>query len=295
VALGAVSRCQGQPPKGGPPQKGGQTVTVAPPVAPPPPPPPPEESSVPWVPIVIGIVIVGVIIIAVVVTKKGKEKESGGRSRRAGGGEGGEGGEEGKEPDPNAKPPETIINGYRIQNHLMTGQASQVWEVVEVSSGRHFAMKLLLPEKVADAEHRNLLFHEAEVGKELAHPNIVRIISVKRDMKTPHFVMEFFPSGSVKLKIVRKQMDFVRQHLEGILKQVATALAFMNAKGWVHRDVKPDNVLVNASGDVRIIDFAIAQRVQKAGLFSSMFRNKTVQGTRSYMSPEQIRGQPLDG
>jgi serine/threonine protein kinase len=70
----------------------------------------------------------------------------------------------------------------------------------------------------------------------------------------------------------------------------------MNAQGWVHRDVKPDNILVNGAGEVRLIDFALAQRVQKPTLFSKLFGRKAkAQGTRSYMSPEQIRGQPLDG
>src|SRR5439155_7206358 len=62
------------------------------------------------------------------------------------------------------------------------------------------------------------------------------------------------------------------------------------------RDVKPDNILVNSAGEVRIIDFALAQRISKAGLFGRLFRRKgKSMGTRSYMSPEQIRGEPLDG
>ena len=70
----------------------------------------------------------------------------------------------------------------------------------------------------------------------------------------------------------------------------------MNASGWVHRDVKPNNILVNSAGEVRIIDFALAQRIEKPSFFSKLFRRKpSVAGTRSYMSPEQIRGEPLDG
>ena len=190
--------------------------------------------------------------------------------------------------------PDEVIGGYKVLKHMWTGQTSQLFEVVEVASGRHFAMKLLLPERVSDPVHRNFLFHEAEVGKQLAHPNIIRIIKVERSGTNPHFVMEYFPAGNLKLRIMRKEHDFLREKGLDILKQAATGLAFMNAKGWVHRDVKADNILVASSGDVRIIDFALAQRMP-SGLAKFFRRKAKPAGTRSYMSPEQIRGQPLDG
>ena len=191
---------------------------------------------------------------------------------------------------------ELVMGNYRLLKMMGTGQTSQVYEVVEISSGRHFAMKLLLPEKIAHVESRNFLLHEAEVGLELAHENIIRIVSVSKNPKNPYFVMEYFPAGSLKARLMRKETDFIRERGHDILRQTATALAFMNAKGWVHLDIKPDNLLVNALGSVRLIDFAISQRIQKPGLFSWLFgsRGGKVQGTRSYMSPEQIRGQALD-
>ncbi len=229
-----------------------------------------EESNTTTIIIVVCVVLVlGGIVVAVVVSQNKKPKKEEGSSQ------------------------EGIIGGYRLLNHLMTGQASMVYEVVEVSSGRHFAMKMLLPEKVTDEDHRKLLFHEAEVGQKLAHPNIIRIVKVMKSAKTPNFVMEFFPSGSLKLKIMHKEAEFLKEHTPSVLKQIATALAFMNAEGWVHRDVKPDNMLVNAAGDAKLIDFALAQRITKKGM--GFGRKKKVQGTRSYMSPEQIRGEPLDG
>jgi serine/threonine protein kinase len=189
---------------------------------------------------------------------------------------------------------EEVLGGYRLLRHMVTGRTSQVWEVVEAGSGRHFAMKLLLPEKTQDPVHRNFLFHEAEVGRQLAHPNIIRIVKVDRSANNPHFVMEYFPAGNLKVRIIRKEYDFLHEKGQDILKQIATGLAFMNAKGWVHRDVKPDNILVASSGDVRIIDFAIAQRIP-TGLSKVFWRKAKPQGTYSYMSPEQIRAQPLDG
>jgi len=102
---------------------------------------------------------------------------------------------------------EEQIGNYRLMKHMATGQTSQVWEVVEVTSGRHFAMKLLLPEKARDSTHRKFLFHEADVGRQLAHPNIIRIVHVERSHENPNFVMEFFPSGSLKARLMRKTMS----------------------------------------------------------------------------------------
>lgn len=187
-----------------------------------------------------------------------------------------------------------VIDGYRLRSLLQTGQMSQVYEVVEVHSNRHFAMKLLLPESARNADHRGQLIHEAEVGKLLTHPNVIRIVKLNRNPKNPYFVMEFFPSGSLRTKMMQKQWDFIREHTANILKQTATGLAFMNATGWVHRDVKPDNILVNASGDVRIIDFAIAQKIP-TGMAKWFHRQSKAAGTYSYMSPEQIRKHALDG
>src|SRR5262249_3292780 len=145
-----------------------------------------------------------------------------------------------------------------------------------------------------DKVHRQFLVHEATVGKQLAHPNIIKIVAFNKNPTNPYFVMEYFPAGNLKLRIMRKDWAFIREKGQEVLKQSATALAFMNAKGWVHRDVKPDNILVNAAGEVRLIDFALSQRIP-TGLSKLFHRRVKAQGTRSYMSPEQIRGLALDG
>jgi serine/threonine-protein kinase len=177
---------------------------------------------------------------------------------------------------------------------MMTGQTSQVWEVSEISSGRHFALKMLLPEHVKSQQQRYFLFHEADVGIQIVHPKVIRMLTIVKDKDHPYVVMEFFPSTNLKLRLMHKD-PFIKEHFKEIVDQAATALAYIHERGWVHRDVKPDNILVNASAEVRIIDFALAQRMSKGrgGLFGGKKRRK-IQGTRSYMSPEQIRGEGLD-
>jgi serine/threonine protein kinase len=188
-----------------------------------------------------------------------------------------------------------LIGGYKLRTLLQTGQTSQVFEVIEPHSNRHFAMKILLPEAASKPEERKGLFNEAEIGVKLAHQNVIRIFKVNRSQESPHFIMEFFPSGSLRLRLQAKDMKFIREHARKIFKEAATGLAYMNAMGYVHRDVKPDNILVNSLGDTKIIDFAISIKMQ-SGFFAKLFKGKKrPQGTPSFMSPEQIKDELLDG
>jgi serine/threonine protein kinase len=186
-----------------------------------------------------------------------------------------------------------IIGGYKLRSLLYPGQTSQVFEVVEPTSHRHFAMKLLLPEAAANPDQRRALFNEAEIGIKLTHANVVRIHKVNRSQENPHFIMEFFPSGSLRLRLQAKDFNFIKEHSRKIFKAAATGLAYMNAMHYVHRDVKPDNILVNAIGETKIIDFAISKRIP-TGMAKWFYRKKKPQGTPSFMSPEQISGEMPD-
>lgn len=185
------------------------------------------------------------------------------------------------------------IGGYKLRSLLQTGQVSQVFEVVEPHSNRHFAMKVLLPEAAEKKDVRTNLFHEAEVGIKLRHENVIHILKISRDKTSPHFIMEYFPSGSMRTRLMQKDFTFIKENAMKIFKQAATGLAYMHASGWVHCDVKPDNMLVNASGQLKWIDFAISRQAPK-GLGKLFHRQAKAQGTPSYMAPEQIRKQPLD-
>ncbi len=187
-----------------------------------------------------------------------------------------------------------VIGGYRLRSLLQTGQKTQVFEVVEPTSNRHFAMKVLLPEAAKDPKERAVLFHEAAVGQKLKHDNVITIVKVNKSETNPHFVMDYFPSGSLRIRLQNKDTAFIKMHARKIFMGAATGLAYLNALGYVHRDVKPDNILVNQIGETRIIDFAITEK-PPIGLAKLFRKKRKPQGTASFMSPEQIRDDILDG
>jgi serine/threonine protein kinase len=181
-------------------------------------------------------------------------------------------------------------------NVMQTGQNSEVWQVCDAGNTRMiYAMKLLLPENERSAAQRSALKREYAIGKQLEHPKIIKTHKFGRDKHIVFILMEYFPSLNLKLRNLRGQYkDFIRPKLRTIFTQVAQGLDYMHSKKWVHRDIKPDNVLVDSLGNVKLIDFALAVKAASP-LYKRLFRRRgQTAGTRSYMSPEQIRGYPVD-
>lgn len=184
------------------------------------------------------------------------------------------------------------LGSYRLLHIVKTGQTSQVWAAINDKSQFRCALKIILEDFRRDREHLAYMKNEFLVGKGLDHERVIHIYEQGVSQKTPYLVMEFFPYPNMK-DIIQRVLDQVTFMLPTIIERAAEGLAYLNERGWVHRDIKPDNFLVNLEGDVKLIDFALAQK-PKGGLAKMLARKSKIQGTRSYMSPEQIRGQPLD-
>jgi serine/threonine protein kinase len=184
------------------------------------------------------------------------------------------------------------IGGYRYIRTIHPGHTSIVMEVVQDSTQRRFALKQLLASRAEDRDDYRAFQHEARLGMELRHPSLMRVYEFVKDRVQPYFVMELFTGHHLKLSIARPKLyPMPRTLLHRIIEQAASGLSYMHDKGWVHRDVKPENILFNKSGEVRVIDYALAKRV--AGGFSKLFGGKMArEGTRTYISPEQIRCEP---
>jgi eukaryotic-like serine/threonine-protein kinase len=189
-----------------------------------------------------------------------------------------------------------VIGGYKLRSLLQTGQKSQVFEVVEPTSNRHFAMKVLLPEHATNKESRQELFNDAEVGVKMRHENVINILKVNRSNTAPFFIMEFFPAGSLRTRLMSRNpadKEYLKVNAKKIFKQAATGLAYMNASGFVHADVKPDNILANAVGQTKIIDFALSRPIRQ-GFFAKLFSKGPTGGSASFLPPEQIQQHRLD-
>ena len=175
---------------------------------------------------------------------------------------------------------------------IRVGNTCQVWEAAKTDETTRYALKVLREDLRKDRSELAALRNEWEVGGKLKHANIIKLYEYNREGVTPYLVLELFEYPNLKL-LLRQGHQPLAYLVPKIVEQGAEALFYLHGEGWVHRDVKPDNFLVNEEGHVKLIDFAISLRIKKgiSALFS--FGHK-VQGTRSYMSPEQIRGKALD-
>lgn len=181
------------------------------------------------------------------------------------------------------------IGGYRYVRTIHPGATSVVMEVLQEGTQRRFAMKQLLASRAEDRDEYKAFMHEAKLGQALRHTNLMRVYEFVKDAAQPYFVMELFTGYHLKLPIARPSIyPLPKTLLHRIIEQSASGLAHMHDKGWIHRDVKPENIMFNKSGEVRVIDYALARR--PATGFLKMFEGKIPrQGTKTYIAPEQIR------
>ncbi|MBS0267201.1 MAG: serine/threonine protein kinase [Planctomycetes bacterium] len=190
--------------------------------------------------------------------------------------------------EPNAN----TIGKYQLVNCLASGNSCQVWEVVDSETTRRMAMKLVLPEKLKDAETISSLKHEFNAACNFDHPNIIKYHELFVKKQQAYFVMDLFPAPNLKAQLYN-DIRSVQIRAKRLIENVAMALEYVHAQGWVHRDIKPENILMNRSAETRLIDFSLS--IKSAGALGKLFHRKQsiVQGTRTYMAPEQILGKAL--
>lgn len=185
---------------------------------------------------------------------------------------------------------EAVFGRYSLQRELGRGGMGVVFLAHEVRLDRPVALKLLPPEYAADATLRERFLREARTAAKLSHPHIVPIHAVDEVGDFVFFAMAYVEGQTLGQRI-RERGPVAPHEAARIMREVAWALGYAHAQGVVHRDVKPDNVLLESgSGRALVTDFGIAQVAE--GRERTVVRE--VLGTAEFMSPEQASGQPVD-
>jgi serine/threonine-protein kinase len=187
------------------------------------------------------------------------------------------------------------IDSYRIVKHIARGGMADVYLAEDIVLKRNAALKILLDTLALDAQFVQRFRREAQIVAQLTHPNIVQVFSVGvLPQGAPYIAMQFIDGGSLRDKLrqlaTRGKLLTTEQTLN-IVRQVALALGVAHKANVVHRDMKPGNVLVRPDGTPVLVDLGIA--VVSGG--PKLTQTGSLIGTPHYMSPEQVRGKPLDG
>lgn len=185
-----------------------------------------------------------------------------------------------------------FLGPYRLLNIVHDGHGCRLWKALHEGNQQLFAIKTPLESAPDYQAHVGYLKREWEICRSIDHPRLVRGTDWVVERGRPYLVIEWFPAPNMK-SLIRQGFEAVKPLLPKVVHQAAESLVALHARGWIHRDIKPENFLVDETGEVKLIDFALALR--KPGFLSKLFNlGGKLQGTRSYMSPEQIRGKPLD-
>ena len=183
----------------------------------------------------------------------------------------------------------TVAERYELEELVGTGGMSSVYRAHDTLLERNVALKVLHDQYTADDEFVERFKREARAVAQLSHPNIVTVIDRGEDDGCQYIVFEYIHGENLKELVVRKGRLSVRAALE-LASQVARGLAFAHQQGVVHRDVKPQNVLLNGDGQAKVTDFGIARTLTVDGVTHT----GTVMGTSNYIAPEQASWQPVD-
>jgi serine/threonine protein kinase len=186
-----------------------------------------------------------------------------------------------------------IVGNYRMFHLIRAGAIYEIWAVRPISENTPYAMKWLPPGPKYSRANINELKHEFTVGSMLDHATVIKTYDFGNTSNGAFMLLELFKVPNLKQQIISGGYKKLAHRAKPILTAAAASIAHLNEKGWIHRDIKPDNFLLRDDDVLKLIDFNLARK--PSGGLSKLFGTKTkVQGTHSYMAPEQIRGQSID-
>ena len=180
------------------------------------------------------------------------------------------------------------IGSYQILEEIASGGQATVYRAWDVRSGQVVALKVMHPHLTRDTTYVERFQREARLAAATTHANIIRIFEVGQEGNTHFMALEYLPLSLGNL--IQAQGGMPIERVVDIIHQVALGLEAAHQEGIVHRDIKPQNILIASDGTAKITDFGISRMTDLA----TMTRTGAVMGMPHYMAPEQARGQRVD-
>jgi|GEM_PF-438430 len=179
------------------------------------------------------------------------------------------------------------LPGYQIQSELGKGGMASVFLALDEKFQRPVALKIMLPNLAADETFTKRFLREARICAQLTHPHIVPVFDIGEHNGVHYLAMEYVAGGNLK----QKMRDGISlPEAERVLREMAAALDYAGEQDYIHRDVKPDNIMFRKDGSSVLMDFGIARPTISDEQMTMM---GTIVGTPKYMSPEQHRGKEV--
>lgn len=194
-------------------------------------------------------------------------------------------------PPPAAAPGERFIGKYRVKSELGRGGMGAVYLAEQPGLGREVAIKELI--QAADPVLLKRFLQEAQVMARTSHPNLVQVHDMELQGSTNYLVMEFVRGRSLRDWMNQDQIP--PPQVFAVMHGVLQALDYAHRHSIVHRDMKPENVLLSDEGQVKVADFGIARLTDDSGVGGTATKTGTTVGTPQYMSPEQVASSKVDG
>jgi serine/threonine protein kinase len=185
--------------------------------------------------------------------------------------------------------PQVLLDRYEVGRLLGTGGMAEVYEGRDRLLARRVAIKVLQAQYARDQSFLLRFKREAQAAASLSHPNVVAVYDTGSEDGTNFIVMEYVDGRTLK-DIIRQEGPLYPARAAEICADVCAALVAAHARGLIHRDIKPGNVMLTPDGKVKVMDFGIA----RATTSETITQTAAVIGTAQYISPEQAQGQPVD-
>ena len=180
-----------------------------------------------------------------------------------------------------------VANRYEVVQHIGQGGMADVFLAIDTILNRHVAIKILRSDQSTDAISILRFEREAQAATTLAHPNIVEIYDVG-EYKNHHYIVMEYVAGKTLKKVIRDRAPLLNLEAVDTMKQLTSAVAEAHKRGIIHRDIKPQNVIVKSDGSLKIVDFGIATAKGSAQLTQA----NNVMGSVHYLAPELAKGEP---